>query len=278
MPLSRKSLLHAIPNDHARQVDAYYYLARIPPTAAPLQFLDLGAGDGRSFDIVRAHHPTVEWFGLDIADSSEVRRRTRTDCQFVTYDGVNIPFEDERFDVVFSRQVFEHVRHPEPLMREIRRVLKPGGRFIGSVSQLEPFHSNSYWNFTYFGFATIAVEAGLALVEMRPGIDGVTLTLRNLVLTGLRARSLSFRRYFENESPLNLLIEYLLTKGALGPREAAELARLREFISDEFPSDDLLRGHVPPESSSARDVNAMKLRYAGHICFEFIRPMGGGPA
>lgn len=278
MALTRKSFFQAIPTDHARQVDANYYLGRIPPSEVPLQFLDLGAGDGRSFDVVRARHPDAVWFGLDVADSSEVRSRTRTDCQFVTYDGVTIPFEDARFDVVFSRQVFEHVRHPEPLMREIRRVLKPGGRFIGSVSQLEPFHSNSYWNFTYFGFATIAVEAGLALVEMRPGIDGVTLTLRNLVLTGLRARSQSFRRYFENESPLNLLIEHLLTKGALGPREAAELARLRAFLSDEFPTDELLRGHVPPESSTVRDVNAMKLRYAGHICFEFVRPMGSGPA
>lgn len=270
---SAQDLQRAIPTDHARQVEADYYLARIPPTEAPLRFLDLGAGDGRSFDAVRAHHPSVEWVGLDIADSPEVRARTRTDCRFVTYDGVQIPFEDERFDVVFSRQVFEHVRHPEPLMREIRRVLKPGGRFIGSVSQLEPFHSNSYWNFTCFGIATIAVDAGLALVEMRPGIDGVTLTLRNFVLRGLRARSKSFRTYFERESPMNLLIGHLLAKGGLDAADAAELERLRGFLSDRFPVQEVLRDYVPREGATPREVNALKLQYAGHFCFEFIRPL-----
>ncbi len=273
-PVSPRSLLAAVPTDHARQVDAYHYLARIPSGPEPLQFLDLGAGDGRSLDVVRAHHPDVEWFGLDIADSAEVRSRTRTDGRFVTYDGVKIPFEDARFDVVFSRQVFEHVRHPEPLMREIGRVLKPGGRFIGSVSQLEPFHSNSYWNFTWFGFATIAVEAGLAAVELRPGIDGVTLTLRNLVLRGLRARSRSFRHYFDRESPLNLVIQHLLAEGTLDARDAAELARLQGFLSDRFPARELLPEDTPLEGRSVRDVNAMKLQYAGHVCFEFRRPDG----
>ncbi|MBS7791921.1 class I SAM-dependent methyltransferase [Roseococcus sp. SDR] len=275
MSLSRKRLLQAIPSDHARQVDAYHYLGRIPRSAQPLRLLDLGAGDGRSFDVVRLHHPDVEWIGLDIADSSEVRSRTRTDCEFVTYDGVNIPFEDARFDAVFSRQVFEHVRHPEPLLREIRRVLRPGGRFIGSVSQLEPFHSNSYWNFTYFGFATLAVDAGLELVELRPGIDGVTLTLRNLFLTGLRTRSRSFRHYFDRESPLNLLIGKLMASDRLDAAEAAELARLASFLSDAFPAADLLLDYAPPAQAGAREVNAMKLRYAGHLCFEFHRPIEG---
>ncbi|WP_431305212.1 methyltransferase domain-containing protein [Sediminicoccus sp. BL-A-41-H5] len=271
-PLSPREVQQAIPADHARQVDAEYYLARIPPAAAPLQFLDLGAGDGSSFDLVRARHPDAEWVGLDIADSDEVRARTRTDCRFVTYDGVTIPFEDGRFDVVYSRQVFEHVRHPEALMREIHRVLKPGGRFIGSVSQLEPFHSNSYWNFTWFGFATIATEAGLALVEMRPGMDGVTLTLRNLLLRGLRTRSRSFRRYFDRDSPLNLLIGHLLAKEGLDAADAAELERLRGFLSDRFPAAELMRDYVPRAGVGVREVNAMKLQYAGHICFEFQRP------
>jgi len=170
------------------------------------------------------------------------------------------------------------VRHPEPLMREIRRVLKPGGRFIGSVSQLEPFHSNSYWNFTWFGFATIAVEAGLSLVEMRPGVDGVTLTLRNLFLRGLRTRSRSFRAYFDRDSPLNLLIGQLLAKEGLDAADVAELERLKGFLSDRFPAQELMRDYVPRPGAGLREVNALKLQYAGHICFEFKRPRPDGSA
>ena len=72
---------------------------------------------------------------------------------------------------MFSRQVFEHVRHPDALMREVARVLKPGGVFFGSVAYLEPYHSRSIFNFTPYGLMTVLGNAGLRLSELRPGID-----------------------------------------------------------------------------------------------------------
>ena len=57
-----------------------------------------------------------------------------------TFPASNIPYDAGWSDIVFSHQVFEHVRHPEQLMRDIARALRPGGEFIGSVSQLEPYH------------------------------------------------------------------------------------------------------------------------------------------
>jgi SAM-dependent methyltransferase len=43
------------------------------------------------------------------------------------------PFADGAFDVVVAGEVLEHVRDPEHIVTEARRVLRPGGRFIGSV-------------------------------------------------------------------------------------------------------------------------------------------------
>ncbi len=40
------------------------------------------------------------------------------------------PFENESFDVVFSKSVIEHFREPDNFMKEVCRVLKPGGRVI----------------------------------------------------------------------------------------------------------------------------------------------------
>lgn len=40
------------------------------------------------------------------------------------------PFEDNRFDVVFSKSVIEHIQNPDSFMKEQLRVLKPGGRII----------------------------------------------------------------------------------------------------------------------------------------------------
>jgi SAM-dependent methyltransferase len=41
-----------------------------------------------------------------------------------------IPYENERFDVVFSDNVLEHLDEPLSVFREVARVLKPGGRFL----------------------------------------------------------------------------------------------------------------------------------------------------
>ena len=171
-----------IPNDHARQVTARYYIDQVMTgPARPRRVLDLGCGIGSSVDLFRRHDSGVEWVGLDIGDLQEARARSRTDAKFVTYDGVRVPFPDGAFDVVYSSQVLEHVPDPLLHLREVRRVLTDGGVFIGSTSQLEPFHSMSYWNITPFGFVSLAREADLRVRELRPGIDGVTLTLRTFL-------------------------------------------------------------------------------------------------
>ena len=48
-------------------------------------------------------------------------------------DAETLPFPDATFDVVYSWGVIHHSAHPEQIVREIRRVLKPDGLFIGMV-------------------------------------------------------------------------------------------------------------------------------------------------
>jgi SAM-dependent methyltransferase len=43
------------------------------------------------------------------------------------------PFEAETFDVVVAGELLEHVRDPVHIVGEARRVLRPGGRLVGSV-------------------------------------------------------------------------------------------------------------------------------------------------
>jgi SAM-dependent methyltransferase len=47
-----------------------------------------------------------------------------------TYSGGALPFDDEVFDVCYSRMVIEHLEQPERVFAEVHRVLRPGGHFV----------------------------------------------------------------------------------------------------------------------------------------------------
>ena len=198
----------AVPADHARQTIADRYIDGEVGRrdAGPWRVLDLGCGPGSSVDFFRARDPRVQWVGLDIPDSREALVRSRDDARFETFDGVSMPFEAASFDLVYCKQVLEHVRHPAPLLAEVGRVLAPGGYLAGSTSQLEPFHSLSMWNYTPIGFASLVQEAGLELVELRPGIDAVALIVRRLVGRG-RRRDRRWADWWGGQSPLNRIID-----------------------------------------------------------------------
>jgi len=180
-----ETLARAIPEDHARTSRAPDVLAEALPAShqAPgLRVLDFGCGDGRGADIVARLLPGAVYTGVDIESSPEVDSRRRIDANFVAYDGMHLPFEDASFDVVYSKQVFEHVRHPDAVTAEIARVLVPGGIFAGSMSNLEPYHSYSIFNYTPWGVFRLVEENGLRLEVMRPGPEGIALVIRQLSL------------------------------------------------------------------------------------------------
>jgi SAM-dependent methyltransferase len=189
---------HRIPADHSRPVIADHYAERLRGR----RVMDLGCGAGDSVDLFRSVDPEVAWVGVDIADSPEVAGRRRADADFVTFDGRRLPFDDAGFELVYCKQVLEHVEHPRELVGEVARVLRPGGWFAGSTSQLEAFHSLSTFNWTPYGFTRVAEDAGLEVVELRPVIDGLTLVVWRAV--GLPS---FFHRWWARESPPYRAIE-----------------------------------------------------------------------
>jgi SAM-dependent methyltransferase len=85
--------------------------------------LDYGCGRGEVVTYGRSQGR--EFFGVDrIAPASE-----RPEF-FRPLDGDQIQFDDGFFDVVIANQVFEHVKTPPAALREIARILKPGGVFL----------------------------------------------------------------------------------------------------------------------------------------------------
>lgn len=146
--------------------------------SSEVSLLDLGCGTGGVRPTLEKLVPGMKYKGIDIGESPEVNSRTEVLPDILEYDGVNIPFDDGYFDVVYSQQVFEHVRHQEQLLQDIKRVLKPGGYFVGSLSGLEPYHSRSIFNVTPWGWLKVLNENGFTATTIRPGVDGLTLLNR----------------------------------------------------------------------------------------------------
>lgn len=92
--------------------------------------LEIGAGDGM---FSKELAPQVRHvYALDVSDGIFDRSSCPENFEFLLSDGLSIPLADDQVDFAFSNQVIEHV-HPEdvqPHLREVRRVLRPGGHYL----------------------------------------------------------------------------------------------------------------------------------------------------
>lgn len=100
------------------------------------RILEIGGGTG--FQAQRISEWGVRVVSVDV--SAVLRRRLRR-FPVWRYDGQALPFKAESFDVVFSSNTLEHVKHLDTLLEEMRRVLKPRGTMV----HILPTSSWRFW-------------------------------------------------------------------------------------------------------------------------------------
>ena len=105
--------------------------------------LDLGCGDGILTDILfnrMGRRPRLVGIDPDPLETDAARKYDFYE-RIHTVGGDAIPEADATFDYVISNSVLEHIPSLEPVIREVGRVLKPGGRFYYTVP-CPGFHEN----------------------------------------------------------------------------------------------------------------------------------------
>lgn len=98
--------------------------------------LDVGCGTG-DFGRLKPS-PDIEVHGVDADPTAIAQASTSERALEADLDAGPLPYPDGMFDAVLAKDIFEHVRFPGPLAREIHRIMKPGGVLIASVVMARP--------------------------------------------------------------------------------------------------------------------------------------------
>lgn len=101
-----------------------------PADAPPPRLLDLGCGDGRVTAVARARG--YDAVGLDPSPAMVRAARSRG-LDVVLASATAPPFADATFDIIVSNAALHWVHDHEAVVRQVARLLRPGGRFVARL-------------------------------------------------------------------------------------------------------------------------------------------------
>jgi ubiquinone/menaquinone biosynthesis C-methylase UbiE len=140
----RQQLLAALLDPPTREI-----LARLPRMDGS-RVLDLGSGQGNTTRCLADVLQPAACIGLEydaaLVDYAQTRPDNPPGVQFRQGDATQLPFPDASFDVAFCRYLLLHMTDPVRVVREMLRVVRPGGfvvAFEGDFRQVTKSHPPS---------------------------------------------------------------------------------------------------------------------------------------
>jgi len=112
--------------------------------------LDIGCGKMPYKNYILKNSMVDNYVGLDIENALMYDKDIKPDY---TWDGNQMPFENNSFDCAFATEVLEHCPEPEIVLKEVFRILKPNGVFFFTVPFLWNLHEVPHDEYRYTPFS-----------------------------------------------------------------------------------------------------------------------------
>ena len=110
------------------------------------KILELGCGRGEFLNEFVKNG--LEGYGTDISEYSN-QFFPNLNLKKVDMANEKLPYEDNFFDIIYSKSVVEHFYYPEKVFQEAYRVLKPGGIIITLTPEWKYIYKSFYEDFTH---------------------------------------------------------------------------------------------------------------------------------
>jgi len=97
-----------------------------------LKILDIGCGPGTITYEIASRVAPGKVTGVDFAESQIAKAKSNqpehiSNLKFITGSCYDLPFQEHSFDAVFGHAIMEHLQYPVKALKELNRVLVPGG-------------------------------------------------------------------------------------------------------------------------------------------------------
>ena len=129
------------------------------------RLLDVGCGKMPYREFILKNSHVSHYVGLDLETALNYDTEVKPD---ITWNGKVMPFDSYSFDCAFATEVLEHCSEPEVVLKEVFRILKPGGIFFFTVPFLWNLHEVPYdeYRYTPFSLKRHLINSGFTRIEM----------------------------------------------------------------------------------------------------------------